>query len=333
MSNSIDNKSVTICIPVFNAKDQIERCICAALESYTRGCQILVLDNCSTDGTAEIATKLLRDIAGARVILHKENIGRIANWNMGFELCETKYIRFALVNDVVMKNSTDILHSYALDNEKVVQVFSKENVCTGIAGEVPTMQKAETVTNLDSNSTLKQFAEHGCAVVCSLNGILFCAETIKKHGLQFYDHIPFFADYKFNIEVAALGNSVFTPSPSVMVDRSVKGRFFNTGGDGGTLLREYRVACDALDRILKERGIANYDAYQSQFSLLKSWFLSRGGVRPFDCIKSFSSMPYYQFLSLGYLLSLRPRLLSRRIRRQFELRAKLNALLSSIRLR
>src|SRR5580693_740506 len=90
---------LTVCIPVFNASANIGRCIRSAINSATEGCNLLVVDNCSTDNTVEIARNLLRGVPGARVVVNQTNIGRTANWNRCLELCETKYLRFAMAND------------------------------------------------------------------------------------------------------------------------------------------------------------------------------------------------------------------------------------------
>lgn len=82
---------LTILIPTWNRRDLLERCL-----SYLRGtkAQILVVDNGSTDGSAELA-----EAQGAAVIRLSENRGFAAGVNAGLQQVTTRWVAI-LNNDV-----------------------------------------------------------------------------------------------------------------------------------------------------------------------------------------------------------------------------------------
>lgn len=92
---------VSIIIPCYNEKNTIERAIEAVRNAPVENKEIIVVDDCSDDGTQE----LLRErLAGAvdRVIYHPRNRGKGAALRSGFE---------AATGDVILVQDADLEYS------------------------------------------------------------------------------------------------------------------------------------------------------------------------------------------------------------------------------
>ncbi|MBO1902487.1 glycosyltransferase family 2 protein [Leucobacter weissii] len=78
--------TVSIIIPAHNEEDTIGRCIEAALAQTLPAWEIIVVDNCSTDGTASIVTQLARQHpdAGIRLLTQSDELGLVPTRNLGF---------------------------------------------------------------------------------------------------------------------------------------------------------------------------------------------------------------------------------------------------------
>jgi glycosyltransferase involved in cell wall biosynthesis len=74
--------TVTVAIPTRNRADLLPQAIDSALEQTFTDTEILVLDDASSDGTAEVVTRY--DDPRLRYIRHDPNIGMAANWNYGY---------------------------------------------------------------------------------------------------------------------------------------------------------------------------------------------------------------------------------------------------------
>ena len=81
------DRSVSVFFPCFNEQDTIEPLTAKAVEVLSRLCddyEIIIVNDGSTDGTADIAEKLARQIPQVRVVNHPQNLGYGAALQSGF---------------------------------------------------------------------------------------------------------------------------------------------------------------------------------------------------------------------------------------------------------
>jgi len=104
------NSTVSIIMPVRNGSDYIEE----ALESIRRqGCnvEIIVVDDGSTDNTAEIASK-----RGCIVLSHKESLGPVVAKNSGLKAANGDFILFLDHDDRIRDGALKALCDALTDN-------------------------------------------------------------------------------------------------------------------------------------------------------------------------------------------------------------------------
>lgn len=87
----------SIVIPVFNQLHFTKICLESLLYTIDKACEIIVIDNGSSDGTAEY----LMGLSNIKVIANKENLGCAVAWNQGVEESQTPWI-VILNNDTVL---------------------------------------------------------------------------------------------------------------------------------------------------------------------------------------------------------------------------------------
>lgn len=92
--------TLTVIIPVYNAKKYLEECICSVLSQTFRDYNIILVDDGSTDGSAELCDELSSRHACISVI-HKENGGASSARNAGLKAAEGKYIHFIDSDDLL----------------------------------------------------------------------------------------------------------------------------------------------------------------------------------------------------------------------------------------
>lgn len=90
---------VSIGIPVFNGKADIEKAISNLLEQTYTNFEIVISDNGSTDGTYEIIHRLSRINSRIRIFRSELNRGSIWNFNKVFEESVGKYFMWAAHDD------------------------------------------------------------------------------------------------------------------------------------------------------------------------------------------------------------------------------------------
>ena len=88
-----DVPSVSVVLPVYNRRDLVRRAIESVLAQTAGDLELLVIDDCSTDGTPEVVAEYCTD---PRVRLHRntDNLGAAGARNRGIDLARGRYVAF-----------------------------------------------------------------------------------------------------------------------------------------------------------------------------------------------------------------------------------------------
>jgi len=97
-------KSLSIVIPVYNVENYLDRCLSSILKNNLDNCEILLIDDGSTDKSAEICDMYSSKYAFVRSF-HKENGGASDARNFGISKAVGKYIWFVDSDDKITENS------------------------------------------------------------------------------------------------------------------------------------------------------------------------------------------------------------------------------------
>jgi glycosyltransferase involved in cell wall biosynthesis len=89
--------TITVCIPVFNRRDLVGEAIRSVLAQDVEDLDLLVVDNCSTDGTWEYLNSL--SDSRLRVFRNERNIGMFGNFNRCGELASGDFVLFLCSDD------------------------------------------------------------------------------------------------------------------------------------------------------------------------------------------------------------------------------------------
>lgn len=78
-----DNYTLSIIIPCYNERDNVEAIVKKILETPIKNKEIIVVDDKSTDGTADILEKNVRPLV-SKIVYHEQNGGKGAALKTGF---------------------------------------------------------------------------------------------------------------------------------------------------------------------------------------------------------------------------------------------------------
>lgn len=88
---------VSICIPVYNGAPYLTSTVESVMSQTFQDFEVVILDNCSTDGTAEVAARF--SDPRVRILRHQQNIGVVANWNRALLEASGKYLKIVCADD------------------------------------------------------------------------------------------------------------------------------------------------------------------------------------------------------------------------------------------
>lgn len=95
---------VSVCIPTYNYGEFISDAIESVLAQTFTDFELIVVDNCSTDGTKEIVTRYAG--VNSKVTYHRNelNFGMVGNWNICLEYARGEFVKILCADDVLEKD-------------------------------------------------------------------------------------------------------------------------------------------------------------------------------------------------------------------------------------
>ena len=209
MGTHIDRPLVSVIMPAYNAEKYIAEAISSVLsQSYTNW-QLLILDDCSTDHTAEIAEYFEKADTRIRVLRNPRNMGVAKTRNRGIDMAKGEW--------VALLDSDDRWHDDKLEKQLVVADSSDADIiyCSYALTDESGEHLADYIVpeTTDYNAMLKECVI-GCSTVLLHNSLLTC---------HHFSHSFYQEDYVLWLELMKSGYKAMA-SREVLVDyRLVKG--------------------------------------------------------------------------------------------------------------
>lgn len=116
--------AVTIAIPCFNEAEFLEETLRSLMVQSDRDIEILVCDNASTDGSADIISLLAKEDARIHFVPSETNIGGRFNFLRAFSLGTAPYFMWAGAHDLYDPTFVEKLRARLDSEPKAVMAFS-----------------------------------------------------------------------------------------------------------------------------------------------------------------------------------------------------------------
>ena len=98
---------VSVIMPAYNAEKYIEEAVSSVLSQTYKNWELLILDDCSSDCTAEIAEYFASLDTRIRLLRNPQNMGVAKTRNRGFDIAKGEWI--------ALLDSDDVWHSDKLE--------------------------------------------------------------------------------------------------------------------------------------------------------------------------------------------------------------------------
>lgn len=139
-------EKISVIVPIYNVEKYLDRCINSLINQTHDNIEILLIDDCSTDGSAEIAQKYEKTYPDkCTYVRMSENSGVSAVRNYGLDICQGDWVSFVDSDDWVKeeyissmyeaakRDDADIVMSgctYVWENGKSVEMFMPPTLTT-----------------------------------------------------------------------------------------------------------------------------------------------------------------------------------------------------------
>ena len=139
----------SVIVPVYNAEKYLEQCIESILKQDFSDFELILVDDGSTDGSADICDRYAADERVA--VIHKQNGGSVSARNTGIEASSGEYLCFVDSDDYIaqdfLRNFYNVINNYdpeiiaisctrfdsrgryPLNNETATGIYKGEKLC------------------------------------------------------------------------------------------------------------------------------------------------------------------------------------------------------------
>ena len=138
------NKLVSIIIPIYNAENNISKCIESILKQTYSNIEVLCINDGSKDNSKEILEKYQKEDERI-IIINKENSGVSDTRNLGISHAKGDYVMFIDADDYIEKN-------YIKEMINIANKYECDHVISGYT-EVNNNQKKEKTIYRDKEET------------------------------------------------------------------------------------------------------------------------------------------------------------------------------------
>jgi glycosyltransferase involved in cell wall biosynthesis len=117
--------SVSVLIPAYNTERYIAETIRSVIAQTFTDWELIVVDDRSTDGTADIVADFEKTDSRIRLIRNPENLGMMRNWNYGLSRCTAPYFVKLDCDDVWAPEMLQASYTILEKDASVGMVFSQ----------------------------------------------------------------------------------------------------------------------------------------------------------------------------------------------------------------
>jgi len=294
---------ISVILPNFNHSAYLEERIESILSQTYQDFELIMIDDCSTDGSCEIMEKYRGNYKVSQIVFNEQNSGSaFAQWDKGIALAKGELIWIAESDDVTQPNLLETLVTEFDKDSQCVLAFCSAMLTDTEGKQIglhPKHAKIGKDLHLDGRKFIRRWLIKGNFVV-NASGALFKKSAIKnlpKPISREYKTLRGCGDWLFWIGVAGQGNVVYIHQPLNL--------FRQHGTNTTTALRtsgDFLLEQNKFFAALKESGIRCGLRHFTN-NVYQAWYLNYSDGKNLpeskraEVIRELKSYPLLRFLA------------------------------------
>lgn len=130
------NDLISIVLPVYNGEKYLRESIESVIAQTYKTWELLILDDCSTDKSADIAKEYEKRDGRIRYYRNEKNLRLPRNLNKGFSLARGTYLTWTSDDNRYRENALERMHEALTENSDAQFVFASCRIIDGDGKEI-----------------------------------------------------------------------------------------------------------------------------------------------------------------------------------------------------
>lgn len=107
MAERNNNKKVTVVLPVYNGEANVDKAIVSVLEQTYKNLELIIVNDCSTDGTINILEKYAKQDSRIKIVNNQVNLKLPRTLNVGFAQATGEYYTWTSDDNLYKRNAIE----------------------------------------------------------------------------------------------------------------------------------------------------------------------------------------------------------------------------------
>jgi len=195
MNDMTDSPLVSICIPTYNRANMIGKAIESALSQTYQNIEVIVVDNNSTDNTAEVVASFQDN--RLQYVRNERNLGLFGNCNRCIELAHGTYLHILHSDDFIDPRFTERCIDFFIQHPSVVLTTTGSRIVTD------TVEKEIACDTKDRVFP----APEGFRLLLAMRSFIICPSVMVRRDIYadvglFSMEYPYSSDYYQWLKIA-----------------------------------------------------------------------------------------------------------------------------------
>ena len=143
------NDLISIITPSYNSKYFVGDTIRSVLSQGYKNWEMIIVDDCSTDGSVEVIKKIIKNESRIKLIRLKKNTGSAMSRNAALEVANGRFIAFLDSDDIWYPNKLEKQVEFMLKRKAPISFTSYELIGENGASKNHIIHSVEKLTQID----------------------------------------------------------------------------------------------------------------------------------------------------------------------------------------
>jgi glycosyltransferase involved in cell wall biosynthesis len=236
-ADKVDSPTVSVLMTVFNRQQFLAQAIESVLASGFQDFELIITDDCSSDGSLEIARSFLKNDSRVQVYQNAKNLGDYGNRMYAASLARGRYLKYVDSDDAVYPHSLEVM---------VRNLELHPNAALALSHSLPEIELPYPLALSPLEAYRRHFLGRGC-FGCGPGGAIIRTTTFRSLG-GFDPSWGVLSDLEFWLRAAAR-HTIVLQQPALVWWRTHGGQEFRIGNaEKVYLTRGFALSVQALSQ-------------------------------------------------------------------------------------